>query len=142
MIKLLESGRREIPVPSFSHGDLEDLAHEALGLESSRLAGAINIHDQPAKPLSKKYLKAKVKAGGQPVRDLYLTGNMLAARTITDTGDKSVTIGFNDGLQYAKAAQNEKHENMLGPSPNDTRHIDDRAHEILHANIQILNEAK
>jgi len=139
MININEHGRREIPVPSFTHGDLEDLAHAALGLESSRVAGAINIHDQPARALSKAYEKRKVKAGGKPIRDLHLTGHMLAARAITDTGDKSVTIGFNDGLQYAKAAQNEKHENMLGPSPADKHQLDEHAHEILQANIRILN---
>jgi hypothetical protein len=128
-----------IPVPKFSHADLEDLADAALGLESSRLAGGINIHDQPARALSKAYLKAKTKKGGNPIRDLHLTGDMMRARGITNVGDRAVTIGFSDGLQYAKAAHNEKIEPMLGPSADDKRHIDEDAQELLDAHVRILN---
>lgn len=142
MISIKEIQRALIPVPSFTESDLQDLAHEALGLESARVSLGINAHDQPAKPLSKAYEKSKVKQGGKPIRDLHLTGDMMGARGITEIGEKSVEIGFNDGLQYAKAAHNEQIEPMLGPSPHDKISIDEHAQETLDARVRILNEEK
>jgi hypothetical protein len=134
-----ETHRANVPVVTLTEHDLESLAHEALGLESARLGHAINVFDQPARPLSRIYKKAKVKAGGQPIRDLHLTGAMLGSRGIVAEQEKSVNVGFTDSLEFAKAAHNETFEHMLGVSPGDELQVDDLARDLLERNIRELN---
>jgi hypothetical protein len=140
MITIRETSRTNVELPEFSLQQLGEIAGVAIAAEESRISQAINVHDQPARPLSLRYAKSKVKAGGQPVRDLHLTGDMLASLRVVDLESNSATVGFADPGQEAKARHNERFENMLGVSPADETQVDSDVRNIFAGNLKRLQQ--
>jgi len=139
MIRIKETGRPRIEIPRFSQEQMHEIGQFSVDGELQRLGHGINAQDQPSRPLKPSYAKQKEKAGAQPVRDLRLTGAMLTARQVTEVSDNTVTVGFTDPLQEAKAAHNEQIEPMLGVSPENKRQLDEYVHETFRANVRKIN---
>lgn len=130
--------RDPVPVPRFSTHDMEALALEADRQELSRIQRGQNINDEPAKPLSRRYQAQKRSQGLPPIRNLTQTGAMLQSRGVIEPEDNSVTIGFTDAREQAKAEANERIEPMLGVSEDNERAVDQLASQIFDRNVKDL----
>ena len=139
MISIKETGRPRVDVPGFSSAQMGQIGQLSLDEEQARLAQAVNVQDQPSRPLKPSYALQKEKAGLHPVRDLRFTGEMLTARQVSQAEDNSVTIGFADPLQEKKAQRNEQIEPMLGVSPANKSVLDEHVQATFSDNVKKLN---
>jgi hypothetical protein len=124
MISIKETSRPRLSVPGFSPDQMREIGDFARAEEITRISHGLNINDLPAKPLARWYARRKQKAGGQPVRDLRLTGAMLRAREVTGAETNQAVLSFTDPAQEAKAEANERIEPMFGISPQSKRDLD------------------
>ena len=106
-----------ITIPKPDTALMERLGAIAIEHERERLARGLNANDEPARPLSPKYVKQKQRAGLVAIRNLMLTGQLLASRRITSATDTSVSVEFTDDRDRLKAEQNDRIEQMTGQSP-------------------------
>lgn len=94
-----------------------------------RIARAVNVNDQPAKPLSQhgrgrqRYFYVKKAKGKNPQRDLVFTGRMMSDVAVVAAKSGEVRIGFRSPRESMKAAMNQRRESMLWFSPEDQRKI-------------------
>ena len=88
-----------------------------------RILSGINANDAPAKPLSVRYIKAKLKRGLQPMRDLVWRGlTMRSMRVVNATANK-VAIGFDNPEAGKIAAINNARDRMFWFSDKDQKVI-------------------
>lgn len=139
MISIRETGRPHLEVPGFSSEKMGHIGQLGLDEEQARLAQAVNVQDQPSRPLTPRYVLQKEKAGLPPVRDLRFSGEMLAARHVTESAGNSATVGFSDPLQEIKAQRNEQIEPMLGVSPANKQVLDEHIQATFSDNVRKLN---
>ena len=120
-------GVSQLPIlkaPGLSANQARQVGEYAIELERERLARGLDIKDQPAKDLTAAYQKQKQRAGQPPIRNLVLTGRMLASRSVIQAADNSVQIGFSDSAMYQRAQVNESIDPELGISPSGKRKLD------------------
>ncbi len=90
----------------------------------TRLDRAQNIYDQSAPPLKAHYSAWKVKArGGQPVRDLRLTGFTRRRMAVIEAGQNYCVIGFTDPEAARRIYYNNLRSRQWGVSPQDERNF-------------------
>jgi hypothetical protein len=128
--------RPQLAVPDFSQSEMQTFARTAIAEEYNRTARGINADDLPARPLGAKYAKLKQARGREPIRDLRLTGAMMASRGILESGPNAVAVGFADPRSYLKAAVNEALEPMLGISPHDEQIVDALIHRVFDGHLE------
>ena len=88
-----------------------------------RIFAGINANDAPAKPLSVRYIKAKLKRGLNPIRDLVWRGlTMRSMRVVNATANK-VAIGFDNPQAGKIAAINNARDRMFWFSDKDQKVI-------------------
>ncbi len=103
----------------------------AIEQQKSRVLAGINVQDQPAKPLKATrrmwsperrryvdYADYKIDHGGEPIRNMRLTGALLGSMHVTSVGEGRVRAGFTPD-QNIKAHKAQETERMFGLSPED-----------------------
>jgi len=94
-----------------------------------RIAQAVNVSDQPAKPLKpgrvvngrqlKGYPEYKIARGRAPIRDLFWRGMTMRSMRVVDATANKVRIGFDNPQASRIAAINQRREPMFWFSPAD-----------------------
>jgi hypothetical protein len=107
---------------------------QALGMELAialadsireRISNAIDVNDEPARPLAKKYGRLKSRRGLNPMRDWTLTGRTMAALQPMFR-DGQIIVGFNDPRAAQIAAINNFQDRMFGVSRGDRARVVER----------------
>ena len=98
-----------------------------------RTEWALDAHDRPMEPLSKQYKRRKQRKGGNPIRDLRMTGRTMRALRVEEATEDEFTVGFG-GDNTAKKRADFQHlfHGFFGVSLADARAIDrtiDAVHE-------------
>ncbi len=116
-------------IPEFN---VESVATALSTHMKERILRGINSSDQPAKPLTPEYSSRKTRKGGQPIRDLVQTGELMGGFGVQNTyGNQHVqgaTIGWPPEL-INRVRWNQKHEDMATPSPEDIKAGEEAAGE-------------
>ena len=116
-------------VPDFGRGasissfQMQRLADIGLRAVKARVAAGIGSDDTSMRPLSKGYFIQKQKLGGEPIRNLRLTGAMLSNLTVRSADESGARIAFTEGLARTKALSNERKTPWLGWAASDIRQI-------------------
>ncbi|HVW85856.1 MAG TPA: hypothetical protein VHB50_14300 [Bryobacteraceae bacterium] len=103
--------------------DMRRVGEIALASMKERIGHAVNVQDQPAKPLVGGYQRQKARAGAKPQRDLRLTGHTMDALAVTEVNRTRAVIAFNDGTAELRAKRSEAVEGMLGLSRADKKKV-------------------
>jgi hypothetical protein len=122
--------------PGFTPDQMRAFGVGCINEMEGRLARGQNIYDQAAEPLTARYLKAKIKVGASPLRDLRLTGQTLESLAVIDADEKHVKVGFNNADAYKKALFSQNIEPMFGLSPNNEQAVVERVHDVLVENLK------
>lgn len=101
----------------------EEIGAVAIESERERITEAVNVNDDPAKPLAHRYAYEKKLRGGKPIRDLTLTGDMLRSRTIESIEGNEIRIAFADDRETEKARKNDAIDQMTGLSPRNQEEV-------------------
>jgi hypothetical protein len=118
---------------TFRQQDMLQIGVTAVESVKGRIRNIQNANDAPALKLTPAYRRRKQKRTGRTVRDLSLTGKMLAnfqVRTVTPT---SAQARNTTRLDRIKAAKNNDHEKWIAYSPKNITETVDAANLILKA---------
>lgn len=143
-VTIRQTSRPRVMIPSFAEPQMQQIVEFARQQEAQRIARAQNISDAPAKPLTTRiphqggapYAQQKRKLTGNAVRDLRLTGQMLAARVASVIDRLHSVIRFSDPRQAQKAFINEAREPQLGLSPANKQVVDGLVREMFAENVR------
>lgn len=102
--------------PAFSI-DTAVLVTVVQSTQANRISQGVTSDGSSAPPLTKRHAGLKRFRGQKPVRDLHLTGEMMASRRAVKT-DSGHALTF-PPHQAEKAAQLEQQVSMLGLAPGD-----------------------
>lgn len=124
-----------------------------------RIQGAVNVWDQPAKPLSEKYREQKEKRGGLPIRNWTeapsspFSGWLMRSLKVLEARPMQAVIGFlaQAGVMNAKGQVRrpptrqlvrilQKHDREFGASPSDRAFIAQRIAQ--QARMRVVGETK
>ena len=120
----------------FSPQQMQSLGAATVEAMKARLAKGLDVQDQPAAALSRGYTRRKQRQGAQPLPDLRLTGQMLAAFGVVRSGQGQCAIGFNDDKAIIKAYVNHQRRNQIGISEGDAAAVRPLALDILRSNVR------
>lgn len=105
------------PDVSFSQAEMVVIGTVVARGVAERTAEGRNIFDNAAKPLTPRYKRAKVKKGGKPIRDLRLTGNMMAALDVLRASENRCTVGVAGPEMGQRAGFNQALDPWMGIAP-------------------------
>jgi hypothetical protein len=91
--------------------------------QDARLTLGLNVRDQPAKPLSRKYALTKSKKGLKPIRDWFLSGFTRRNIKVLQTTPNRVVIGAGNSTADKRIQVNQRREPQFGASPKDLNAI-------------------
>ena len=129
----MQTFKLDFPALAFTEDDYRKLGGVAIEAELGRIGKAIDVADQPAKPLDIPYARAKARKGLQAIRDLRNTGALLASRAITAADSTGVDVGFSSPQQEEIAAKNNMASEMFGLSPDNIQVVQSEAERIFAA---------
>lgn len=124
----------------FASDQMQIIAAAAATAVESRWSRGQNVYDLPAKPLAAAYGRRKIKKTGSGVRNMRLTGALIAAHGPTRIGANYAVVGFSTQSESAKAWINQEIEPMFGLSPNDKAVIApviEELHDMNVANMKV-----
>lgn len=114
----------QVVLPGIPAGQMASFGEHAIAVEGRRILRGMNIYDEAAAPLTRGYARRKQRAGQPPIRNLRLTGALLAARVVTRAEDGKVRVGFGtQPEQRIKAHTNQEREPQFGLSPLDKHEV-------------------
>lgn len=137
---------------NFTALQMKALGDIAIGVIKDRVSRGIGSDDAPMKPLSGKrsaifnangkfarqragYAEWKQKRGGQPIRDLTLTGAMLRNFTVRSVSETQVRMDITSQKERVKARANEQRSPWFGWSPRDLIEITAAGERLFKKNI-------
>lgn len=101
----------------FSAGEMIVIGTVVANGVKARTAEGRNIFDNEAKALTPRYKRQKVRKGGKPIRDLRLSGDMMAALDVLRASDNRCVVGVQGGALGQRAGFNQAIDPWLGIAP-------------------------
>jgi hypothetical protein len=114
---------RAIRVPAFTAEQMREIAQYSVQVMKERNAQAIDVLDQPAKPLRPKYGKRKAAKGLPAVRNLRLTGNLLGSIHVTEADATHAKVKVEGVTPFRKGIYNQNIDPWFGLSNHDDQRV-------------------
>jgi hypothetical protein len=130
------TGTLKLPSPVFTQDELHALAEAAMKTEQERISKGVDIHDQPAKPLTQPYERRKERAGKKGIRDMHNTGKLLASRDVVSVDGQGIEVGFTLTQEELIARINNTRDPMFGLSPDNIDDVNSEASRIFAGKFQ------
>jgi hypothetical protein len=145
-VRLLGFGMQKYQMLKIGQAGLDDL--------KARVREGLGVNDAPMPPLKERrvtrlgnvvvlgadrgYKGFKAKIGKKPIRDLTLTGRMLANLSVRSASAEQVKIGLTSAKERQKALANERRAEWLGWSPRNIEVVMKEARRLFKLNVAAL----
>lgn len=126
-----------IVAPKFTSEQMHEIGDFSVQVMKERNAQAIDVLDEPAKPLQPKYEKHKEAKGLPGVRDLRLTGNMLGSVHLVESDASHARVKLEGSTPIRKGIANQNIDPWFGLSHHDDQRVmDEKVRPIFAANLE------
>jgi hypothetical protein len=102
---------------------MREIGNSFIASQDARLSQALNVRDQPAKPLKSAYARAKAAKGKKPIRDWFLSGLTRLSIQVLQAIQNRVVIGSGNPTGDLRIRVNNRREKQFGVSPKDLENI-------------------
>lgn len=133
----IKAKQPDIVAPKFTSEQMAEIAAYSVQVMKERDAQAIDVLDQPAKPLQPKYAERKAKKGRASVRDLRLTGNLLGSIHVVESDATHAKVKVEGSTPYRKGIFNQHIDPWFGLSHHDDQRVmDEKVRPIFSQNLK------
>lgn len=101
----------------FSAGEMIVIGTVVANGVKARTAEGRNAFDNEAKALTPRYKRQKARKGGKPIRDLRLSGDMMAALDVLRASDNRCVVGVQGPDLGQRAGFNQAIDPWMGIAP-------------------------